>query len=97
MEEKRIARPAVCPACGAPGTYEFYVAGPVEEGGQKFVIIRHHFKCDICGHAEDGAVHVPLEALYRVRYLLVPEALAVVEKAKLVSDLEGLKGAAVTG
>ncbi|MGC9113246.1 hypothetical protein [Acidilobus sp.] len=98
METRSIVRPAVCPSCGALGEYHYEVSGPVVRDGQAFIEVKHHFRCEACGHVEEGTVYVPLEGLYRLRYLLVPEAMAVVEKAKLVSELSPeVKGLAAAG
>jgi hypothetical protein len=87
LETRAIERPAVCSSCGAPGTYSYVVSGPVNRDGDTFIEVKYHFKCEVCGHTEEGTVYVPLEGLYRLRYLLVPEAMAVIERAKVLTEV----------
>lgn len=87
MELRSVRRPALCPACGAPGIYVYDIKGPLEKDGDRFVEVSYSFKCEICGHEESGKMLIQLDAIYRLRHLLVPEALAVVERVKVLSDV----------
>ncbi len=90
MELRSVRRPALCPACGAPGVYVYEIRGPVEKDRDRFVEFSYSFRCEICGHEESGKMLIQLDAIYRLRHLLVPEAMAAVEKVKVLSDVVSL-------
>jgi len=90
VESRSVRRPALCPACGAPGFYSYELKGPVDREGNRLLEISYSFKCEVCGYEDSGGLYIPLDAVYRIRHLLVPEALALVERVKVITDVAPL-------
>ncbi len=87
MESRTFRRPALCPACGAPGLYVYDIKGPIDKDGERFIEVSYSFRCEICGHEDAGRLLVPLEAIYRLRHIMLPDVMAVVERMKVMSEV----------
>ena len=87
MEPRKLTRPSLCPSCGAPGYTDYVLEAPVERGGGRYVRVTYSFRCDVCGYSDAGELLVPLDGLYRMRYLLTPEAAAYVERAMTLAHV----------
>ncbi len=91
MEPRTIQRPALCPSCGVPGTYRYTIEGPVDRDGERYVRITYSFTCEVCGYRDAGELYVPLEGLHRMRYLLIPEVMAYLERVRLAAQIIDLQ------
>ncbi len=67
-----------CPRCDAPGAeYRYVLTGP---RGDATVVVEARIQCPVCGYRSVKRIAFPLEALYAIRYMLVPSLRVGVEK-----------------